>query len=1013
MKKALLFTFSIVISILIFCNFIPFTIKPASSENKPFYNAEVSQLRPSWFKTEWVDSVYNSLTLEQKISQLLMIRVQTDQHESYYRKIEETVKNYNIGGLAFFRGGPERQLKITNRLQQTAQTPMLIAMDAEWGLSMRLDSTVSFPRQMTLGAIRGERHIYEMGMEIGYQAKRLGVHINFAPVIDVNNNSDNPVINFRSFGECRYNVARKGLAYMQGMQDAGIIACAKHFPGHGDTDTDSHHSLPVINHPYEVLDSIHLYPFKQLINNGLLSVMVAHLNIPALDNKENLPSTLSPKIVYDLLQDNLGFKGLVITDALDMRGVSDHYNSGELELEALKAGNDILLLPQDIEAAIKTIAKAIKTGEISQKYLEQKVKKVLYYKQAVGLNNYKPITTKNLYKDLNNTRTEVLNRRLVQSAITVVKNDKDILPIKNLHINRIASLSIGASKENPFQAMLNNYANVTMFSIRKNATEQEISKMLKELEGFDIVIVSIHNNSMYAEKKYGIGFQTIDIINKIAWQNNTILNLFANPYSLEYIDKSTIANLSAIMISYQDGVLFENAAAQAIFGGVPARGRLPVSIPPYFPAYFGVQTPGQFRIKYGIPEETGINSEKLLRIDSLALKGIEEKAFPGCQIAVLKNGIVIYNKSFGYHTYEEKRRVKNSDIYDLASITKIAASTLSIMKLLDDGKLDIDQSIDHYLSRLQGTNFAGIEIREILAHQAMLRSWIPFYLNTLENNQPSSSIYQNHYSEEFPIEVARNLFMHKNFKDSIFHIIQETPLLEKKRYVYSDLGFIMMAELIEGLVEEPLETFVQNNFYRPLGIKTLGFHPRNKFDLDRIVPSENDTLFRKQTLQGYVNDPAAAMLGGASGHAGLFGNAIDLAILMEMTNRQGYYGGEQYVKPETVKEFTTVQYAGNKNRRALGFDKPCITPDNPSPVCESASPESYGHSGFTGTFTWVDPAEKLVYVFVSNRTFPDQNNWKINEMDIRSNIHQAIYDAIYASRYFDTTLGLSELSKDD
>ncbi|MBS4012343.1 MAG: serine hydrolase [Bacteroidetes bacterium] len=977
-----------------------------SSDNKEFIISEYGSIAnlPSVFSTSWVDSVYNSLTLEERVAQLLMIRVHTDKDAIYYNEIERLVREYNVGGLCFFRGGPERQLKLTNHLQSKAKTPMLVSIDAEWGLSMRLDSTISFPRQMTLGAIRSERHIYEMGLLIGYQAKRIGVHINFAPVIDVNNNPKNPVINFRSFGECRYNVARKGIAYMQGMQDAGIIACAKHFPGHGDTDSDSHYTLPVIKHPVDVLDSIHIYPFRQLIDNGLLSVMVAHLNIPALDKRKNYPSTLSYRIVTNLLQEDMGFKGLVITDALDMKGVSDYVKPGELEVQALKAGNDILLLPQDVNAAVKALAEAITNGEISEKYLEQKVKKVLYFKQSVGLNKYRPMPVRNLHRDLNSNNATILNKRLIQSAITLIKNNDSIVPIKYLEKNRIAAVSIGSAKENAFQAMIQNYYPAELYSIDKEASDEQIKNLTAELKKFDIVIVAVQNNNMFVNRRYGITNQTIKIIDQISAQNKTILALFANPYSLEYFSKKTIGNLHSIIIAYQDGVFYEQATAQVIFGGMPARGRLPVSVPPYFPVYTGIQTPSGFRIRFSSPEKVGIDSEKLNLIDSIAINGINQKAYPGCQIAVIKNGVVIYNKSFGHHTYEKKRPVRNSDLYDLASLTKIASTTLSIMKLVDEGKIDIKQALDYYYSKIQGTTYSGIEIREILAHQAMLRAWIPFYINTLENNKPNERIYQKYFSEEYPTQVAKDLYIHKNFRDSIFNIILETPRLERKRYVYSDLGFIMLAEMIEGVVGETLDNYVMKSFYGPLGLETLGYLPLSRYPLNKIIPTENDTVFRKQIIQGYVNDPAAAMLGGVSGHAGLFGNAIDMAVLMEMINRKGNYAGRQYIKPETIEEFTRVQYAGNQNRRGLGFDKPTIVKKQQSPACASASAESYGHSGFTGTYAWVDPTENLVYVFLSNRVFPDATNRKINDLDIRINIHQAIYDAINASKYLEKTI---------
>ncbi len=962
-----------------------------------------SSLNISSLTTRWVDSVYNSLSLEERIAQLLMIRVQTDQDDAYYSRIEDIVDTYNVGGLAFFRGGPKRQLKLTNHLQSVAKTPMLIAMDAEWGLSMRLDSTISFPKQMTLGAIRGERYIYEMGMHVGYQAKRLGVHINFAPVVDVNNNPANPVINFRSFGECRYNVTRKGLAYMKGMQASGIIACAKHFPGHGDTDADSHFTLPVINHSYEEIDSIHVYPFRHLIDNGLLSVMVAHLNIPALDRQRRIPSTLSPKIVTNLLKKELDFMGLVITDALDMKGVTNYMDAGEIELAALKAGNDILLLPQDVEAAINTIANAINSGDLSEDILEQKVKKILFYKHALGLNNYEPQPVENLYEHLNLNKSKVLNRRLAQLAITVLKNNQNTIPLKDFTDKRIASLAIGSKDETAFQQMLANYAPVSLYNINKEATNIQQKTILKKLADYDMVIVSVHGNSLFASRKYGITGNTADIIKAVAAQNNTILNLFANPYSLEFLHRESIINLNSIIISYEEGKTFEEASAQIIFGALAARGRLPVSIPVYANVYNGIQTPALNRVRFGEAEEVGINSKKLEVVDSIALDGIKEGAYPGCQIVIIKDGTVIYNKSFGYHTYHRMVPVKNSDIFDLASLTKIAATTLTIMKLYDEGKLDINQSLGYYLPWLQGTNYEGIEIREILAHQAMLRSWIPFYINTLENFMPSSNIYQRTYSEQYPTQVANNLFIHRSFKDSIYNVIMDTPLLDEKRYVYSDLGFILMSDLIKEVTGETIDNYVQKKFYKPLGLSTIGYLPLNRFPASRIVPSEHDTVFRKQVLRGHVHDPAAAMLGGVSGHAGLFGNAMDVAIIMEMLIRGGIYQGENFINQGTVNKFTSVQFPCNKNRRGLGFDKPNINENDFLPVCKSASSKSFGHSGFTGTYAWADPKENLVFVFLSNRTFPNSANRKIIDMDIRNNIHQAVYDAILSARYIETT----------
>jgi beta-glucosidase-like glycosyl hydrolase/CubicO group peptidase (beta-lactamase class C family) len=955
------------------------------------------------FNSPWVDSVIQSLTLEQRIAQLLMIEVSSNQNRTYNNRIERIIKNYGVGGLIFFKGGPTSQVNLTNHWQRVSQTPMFIAMDAEWGLSMRLDSTPTFPRQLTLGAIANERLIYELGLEMGRQARRMGVHMTFSPVVDVNSNPNNPVINSRSFGECRYNVTRKGMAMMFGLQDAGIIATAKHFPGHGDTDVDSHHVLPLINHPFEKLDSLHLFPYKHLIDKGLKAIMIAHLNVPALGPSEELPSSLSKEIVTDLLQNQLGFKGLIITDALNMKGVSAGYSSGQSEVMALMAGNDILLMPENVPQAINAIKDAITEGLITEDYLNQKVKKILYFKEQSGLNNLRMLSTSNLHADINSAKSQSINKKLAESSITVLKNDEDILPLKNLEKHSIAALTIGSSEDNPFQAMLSNYAPVSMYSISKNHNAQQVENLIKQLSNHNLIIISVQNNSMWPGRNYGINDQTIDLINHLSETNNVILNIFASPYSLSSFGNKLL-NAKGIIVSYQDGREFEEASAQIIFGALPARGKLPVSVIPFYSIYAGENTPGGLRIKYSFEDHEGINQTMLGLVDSMALAGIEIMAYPGCQIAVVKDGTMVYNKSFGYHTYDKKQPVTNNDIYDIASLTKIVATTSAIMRLVDEEKIDVDNPIGYYLSMLSGSNKEDLILRDILAHQARLRSWIPFFINTLRDGKPSDTIYSTRKSDDFPIEVAEDLYIHRTYRDSILKTIVDSDLLNRKRYIYSDLGFILFKEMIEEITKIPFENYLQNTFYSPLGLKNLGFNPLLRISEDRIIPTELDTLFRRQLIKGHVHDPGAAMLGGIAGHAGLFSNAEELAVFMQMLLSDGSYGGMNYIKPETIKEFTTTQFAGNRNRRGLGFDKPSITKsDDSHPSCESASYRSFGHSGFTGTYVWADPQEDLVYVFLSNRVHPDASNRRISELDIRTQIHQAIYNAIFYDRFVENS----------
>jgi beta-N-acetylhexosaminidase len=949
------------------------------------------------YSTYWVDSVLASLDFEQRIAQLIILEVHSDRGETYENEITGMIKQHNIGGVIFFNGTPSSQVKLTNRLQSQAQTPLFVTMDAEWGPSMRIDSTMIFPRQMALGAIQNNELIYDMGFEIGRQLKRLGVHINFAPVVDVNNNADNPVINFRSFGESPANVAEKGIAYMRGLQDAGIIACAKHFPGHGDTAEDSHHTLPLLKQQRNELDSIHIYPFKRLIDEGLKSVMTAHLEIPELEPKNGMPSSLSEHIVNDLLKQELGFQGLVITDGMQMRGVSNYAEPGTLELQALMAGNDMLMFPKNISAVINSVKNAIEEGIISEELITEKCKKVLYYKQQAGLDTFEYISADNLVNDLNTAEGVLINNALSRAAITLVSNPKNRIPVRNLQHQKIAALAIGDYPGNSFHDMLGRYAHVSYYGIDKNHSQEGAKRMADQLEDYDLIIISIHNNSFFASRNYGINHKTISLVNELSKRHNVILNIFANPYSLAFFDEDLL-DKNAVLVAYQDDLSFREAAAQAIFGGLQTTGSLPVSPGKHFIAGQGIITPEPDRIRFGQPESAGIRAKYLDRIDSLAINGIRMEAYPGCQIAIIKDGEMIYNKAFGFHAYDNIRPVKNSDIYDLASITKIAATTAAIMHLVDRGIIELDQPIDRYLTFLKNTDKGNIRLRHLLAHQARLFPWIPFYTSTMDNNRYLSDYYHHRQSGNYPVQVAEKLFINASYRDTIFTQITRSELLEISEYKYSDLGFILLAELIETLTGQSLDAYVEHFLYHPLGLFTMGYKPLNHFEADRIIPSENDIAWRRQIVRGYVHDQTAAMLGGVSGHAGLFSNAADLAILMQMFLNYGSYGGDHFFDPETVKEFTRVQFFFNNNRRGLGFDKPQIRRDEPGPACQSASPLSFGHSGFTGTLAWADPVENLIFVFLSNRTYPDMDNRIIIEENIRTNIQQAVYNAIYLSR---------------
>ncbi|MDO1446950.1 glycoside hydrolase family 3 N-terminal domain-containing protein [Rhodocytophaga aerolata] len=947
---------------------------------------------------QWVDSVMNKLTPDERIGQLLMVAAYSNRGPGHADTISKLIQQYKIGGLIFFQGGPVRQANLTNNYQAISKVPLMVAMDAEWGLGMRLDSTIRFPYQMTLGAIQDNQLIYQMGSEVARQFKRIGMHVNFAPVVDVNNNPNNPVISFRSFGEDKYKVAEKGYAYMKGMQDNGIIATAKHFPGHGDTDADSHYSLPVIKHDRQRLDSLELYPFQTLINEGIGGVMVAHLSIPQLDTAKNLPSTLSKPIITDLLKNELGFKGLIFTDAMNMKGVTSYYSPGVADVKAVLAGNDVLEFTESVPKAIEEIKKAIKNKQITQQEIDIRCRKILFAKYWAGLHTYTPIEMANLVEDLNRPEAQLINRKLTEASLTVLKNEGSILPLLRLDTLKIASVSIGVEAVTPYQQMLAKYTNVDHFTLPLNSQENALPALQEKLKAYNLVIVGVHVPSIRPPRNFGITPSMINAVKQLALSKKAVISLFGNVYTLSKL--TNIQKYPGLVMAYQESIHAQELAAQLIFGAITATGKLPVSVKPDFPLFMGMQSDDLRRLKYTMPEEVGIDGALLTRkIDSLAMQALNEKAVPGCQVLIAKEGKVIFHKTYGYHTYDNTTPVSPTDVYDLASITKISASLPALMKLQDEGKFNVDATLGTYLPAYKNSNKADLSFRQILTHQARLKAWIPFWQSTIKKNGKFKWFtFKADSSRRFPYKVADNLYLNRNYHKKLYKAIKNSPLNEKPGYVYSDLSYYLYPQLVKKQTGQDFESYLKTTFYQPLGAYTLTYNPYKHFPLSRIVPTEYDSLFRKNQIHGRVHDEGAAMLNGLSGHAGLFGTANDLAKLMQMYLQKGMYGGRQFINAATLSEFTQCQFCESGNRRAIGFDKPDIIPSRSGSAAYSASKESFGHSGFTGTFTWVDPANDLLYVFLSNRVYPTRNNPKLGQLNTRTGIQQAVYEVIQQSQ---------------
>ena len=681
----------------------------------------------------WVDSIYNSLSIDQKIGQLFTIWVATKQGPEKMDEVSSIIKKNHLGGLIFSLGNINDQAKYTNEFQSISKVPLLIGMDAEWGIGMRLDDAFSFPYNMTLGALNDNSLIYRVGKRIGVHAKRIGVHINFAPVTDINTNPNNPIIGSRSFGEDKINVTMKSLSYLKGMQSEGIMGSAKHFPGHGDTSTDSHKTLPIINFSAKRINDVELFPYKQLIKNNLSTVMVAHMEVPSLEKEPKMPSTLSKNIISKLLKKKLKFEGLVITDAMDMKGVVDFNKNQSADVSALLAGNDVLLMPDDLDESTKSIKNAIKDGTITEKRLKYSVKKILMAKYKAGLHKNNKVDLKNIVEDMNSNIDKLLFEEITEKSITLIKNDNDILPLKDVS-SKIAFLEMGDSNSDEFFKMLNHYTKVDKVQYDSKA------ELLRTLKPYKTVIVGFHKSNKSPFDPYKFSKTEIETIELLSKNKNVILNVFAKAYALMDVD---MTNVSSVLVSYQNNVTAQNKSAQIIFGALPALGRLPVSINKKYPLHTSIKTETINRLSYGLPNSKNFDLDKLNSIDLVIEDAIEKRMTPGAQLLIAKNGKVVLNKSYGYKTYEKNNLINWDYIYDLASLTKILSSVPLLMNEYESNGINEKSTLSDILPDLDLKDKGSLLLKEMLAHQSGLYPWIPFYKETLDsiNYNPLTSIY--------------------------------------------------------------------------------------------------------------------------------------------------------------------------------------------------------------------------------------------------------------------------------
>lgn len=945
----------------------------------------------------WVDSVFKTLSPDEQIAQLMVVRLSTinaNKSVTFFDSLaSELIKKYNIGSLCVFQGSPVKQATILNKLQAMAKTPLLVTIDAEWGVGMRMtDSVLPLPKQMMMGAVQDSSIAYQYGRIVAEQCKRIGIQVNFAPVVDVNNNPNNPVINDRSFGEDKYKVASYATQYMKGMQDNGVMGCAKHFPGHGDVAVDSHYDLPVINKSRSQLESLELFPFRQIFKAGVGSVMIAHLYIPSIDSSANRATSLSKKNVTDLLRNDLGYQGLTFTDALEMAGVKKFFPDGAASVESIIAGNDMLCLPADVPLAISKIKDAITAGKISWADIEMHCRKVLKAKYDYGLSNLKPINTDNLTADLNKDVSS-MRKVIAENALTVLKKTDAAffsLPVKKDSLKtEMVYVSVGTSADNAMARRLRTdyNADVVYFNYQQDAstitaTVTDLKKKYKQ------VIIGVHDYKRAPANNFGISPAAVNFVTQLQQNTKAITFVFGNPYAIK-----NWCDAKNLVACYEDDSIIHNTAVDMLQGKIGAMGKLPVTVCDQYKFGSGIT----FKAANPPKAEKGVlDAAKLSAIDAIAEDAIAKEATPGAVVLVAKDGKIVYHKAYGNYTYDKTEAVNTESVFDMASVTKVCATTISVMRLYDEGKLDLKKKLGDYLPWVKGSNKENLTIENILLHQAGLVAYIPFYKETIDSaGVPKSQFYRPEKNDSFSIRVAKNLYMRNDWRDTLYKRILESPLGRTGKYVYSDNDFIFLGKIVEAISGMPLNEYVTATFYRPMGLTTAGFRPLEKFPLSRIIPTENEKQFRMQLLRGDVHDPGSAMFGEVAGHAGLFSNAYDLAMIMQMLLNGGTINGKRFLQEETVSLFTA--YHSNISRRGYGFDKPekdNRTRPDPYPSL-SASPQTFGHTGYTGTCVWADPKYDMLFIFLSNRVNPyGGENTKLLKMNVRTNIQEAIYKAM-------------------
>ena len=952
-----------------------------------------------------VDSVLQTLSMEERVAQLLMVPIYARTDTAGWAEAERWTRDLGLGGVICMQGGPEHQRIRLKRLQALAKVPLMVASDAEWGLGMRLDSTRSFPRAMTLGATRNAELVRMFGQVVGQSLRATGVHVNFAPVVDVNSNPINPVIGSRSFGESVPWVGKLGQAYADGLQDVRVLATAKHFPGHGDSDSDSHATLPTISHDRARLDSVELAPFRHAFDRGTAAVMVAHLDVPGLDSTEAQPSTLSPLIVDSLLRGELGFDGLAFTDAMSMKGFADFVGDRPRIRDALLAGNDVLLFPGDPVLAIEEAMAALADGTLDSAAVTEKCRRVLLAKSWCKADEPVPSFGTRWEPE----HADLIHRELLAQSLTVLAGTDSAAQAPLLaQQGKLVMWELANHAEScqPLEDQLRSHLGAG-WSIERHVLAKDGSGLGREavetsLTEMDRLVVVATEMSHRPSRNFGLQRDGVEALSEALrkWNippEHVHVVWMGNPYALKDL-APLVEQASALTVAYQDDNKTCHAVADALCGIAPAGGRLPVSpVDAPWQEGDGLDWEGHWRLGRPVPERLALWNSPSSRIDSVLETAMDNRALPGARVVVAHQGQIVVDKALG--TLDGTLPVTSESIYDLASITKVAATGNALMSLASRGELGLEWPMNRLLPELEDHPLGTRTVRELLTHQAGLEPWIPFYISALED---SSGVFGSSPSDGCAIEVTPSMYLEDAYTDSVWNMILTSELRPPGKYHYSDLGFYLWLRVLRACGIE-VDRWVDSELAEPMGWASMGYNPLSRgLNAQLIAPTELDEAFRKCVVHGTVHDPGAAMQGGVGCHAGLFSNAYDLAELGEAWLRGGTLRGVEIAPQRILSEWTQRGFPDGENRRGVVFDKPALDPDS-GPTCDLASWESFGHTGFTGTLIWVDPAYDLVYVFLSNRTYPDASNTTLLRLDTRTEIQRVVLEHLGASSRFPDT----------